>query len=117
MDQITHLLGNKWIDRYKGHWGSMIVLAQKSHQENIENIEDFIWRMCVSYCRLNAITKLFQFPIPRCDDAITILGNGAGNILIISLDVRQRYHQISVPEVDREKLVFLHPMIESIHLM
>ena len=65
--------------------------------------------MCVSYCRLNAITKPFQFPIPRCDDAITILGDGATKIWIISLDARQGYHQITVRMVDREKLVFFAP--------
>ena len=53
--------------------------------------------------------KTFQFPIPRCDDTITILGNGAGNIWIIRLDARQRYHQISVREVDREKIAFYAP--------
>ena len=90
-------------------WGSMIVLAQKSHQESITNIEDFVWRMCASYRRLNAVTKPFQFPIPRCDDAITILGTGADEIWFISLDVRQGYHQISVRKIDREKLTFFNP--------
>lgn len=73
----------------------MIVLAQKAHQEEVQNIDDFIWRMRVSYRRLNAVTKPFQFPILRCDDAITILGDGAGRFWIISMDARQGYHQIS----------------------
>jgi len=80
----------------------MIVLAQKHHQENVTNIEDFVWRMHVLYCRPNAITKPSQFPISRCNGAITILGGGAGNIWIISLDARQCYHQISVRKNDRE---------------
>ena len=105
MEQITQLLSNKWIDRYEGPWGSMIVLAPKPHQENIVNVADFIWRMCVSYRRLNAITKPFQFPIPRCDNAIIILGDGVGSIWIISLDTRQGYHQITVRQSDREKLI------------
>ena len=117
MEQVAQLLDNKWIDRCEGPWGSMIVLAQKPHQEEVQNIDDFIWRMCVSYRRLNAVTKPFQFPIPRCDDAITILGDGADKIWIISLDARQGYHQISVREVDREKLAFLRQIIESIHSM
>ena len=65
---------------------------------------------------IDAITKPFQFPILRCDDAITILGDSAENIWIISLDARQGYHQISVREANREKLAFLYPMIEIIHL-
>ena len=117
MEQITQLLGNTWINRCEGSWGSIIVFAQKSHQANIINVADFIWSMCVSYRRLNTITKPFQFPIPRCDDAIIILGNGVGSIWIISLDARQGYHHILVRQDDREKIVFLHQMIENIHLM
>ena len=109
MEQISQLLHNRWIERCEGPWGSMIVLAQKPHQEGIINIEDFIWRMCVSYRGLNAVTKPFQFPIPRCDDAVIILGTGAGDIWIISLDARQGYHQVSVRKLDREKLVFFAP--------
>ena len=87
----------------------MIVLAQKPHQENIINIEDFIWCICVSYCRINAVTKSFQFTIPGCGDAIITLGDGAGNIWIVSLDSRQGYYQISVRKVDREKLALFDP--------
>ena len=54
-----------------------MVLAQKPHQEHITDINDFVWRMCVSYRKLNAVTKPFQFPIPRCDAVIVILGCGA----------------------------------------
>ena len=109
LTQIAQLLSNKWIEPCGGPWGSMIVLAQKPHQESITNIDDFVWRMCVSYRRLNAVTKPFQFPIPRCDDAITILGTGASEIWVISLDARQGYHQISVRKNDREKLAFFAP--------
>ena len=80
MQHVSQLLSNTWIEPCEGPWGSMIVLVQKYHQENVMNIEDFVWCMCVSYHRLNAITIPFQFPIPRYDNAITILGGGAGNI-------------------------------------
>ena len=73
--------------------------------------------MGVSYRRLIAITKPFQFPIPRCDDAIFILGDGAGIIWIISLDARQGYHQITLRQGDRKSWHFWHQMIENTHLM
>ena len=61
--------------------------------------------MCVSYRKLNAVTKPFQLPIQRCDAIIIIaLGCGADEIWIISLDARQGYHQIVVRKIDREKL-------------
>ena len=100
MQQIQQLLKNKWIRKCGGPWGSLIVLAAKPHQEDIENIDDFVWRMCVSYRRLNSITRPFQFPIPRCDDSITILGRGSSVIFIFALDARQGYHQIAVKSKD-----------------
>ena len=109
MKQVEQLLHNEWIEECGGPWGSMIVLAQKPHQEHITDINEFVWRMCVSYRKLNSVTKPFQFPIPRCDDAINILGYGAGKIWIISLDARQGYHQVSVRAIDREKLAFFAP--------
>ena len=62
--------------------------------------------MCVSYRKLNAITKPFEFPIPRCDDAIAIIDTGSQYIRIISLDAWQGYHQVTVRKKDREKLAF-----------
>ena len=109
MTQIRQLLGNEWIDKCKGPWGSQVVLAPKPHQEKVESIEDFIWRMCVSYRKLNSVTKPFQYPIPRCDDSVTFMGVGSDIIFFISLDARQGYHQISVRHMDREKLAFFAP--------
>ena len=49
MKQIVSLLKNDWIEKCAGPWGSMIVLAENPHKENITDITKFIWRMCVSY--------------------------------------------------------------------
>ena len=66
MDQVDTLLKNDWIELCEGPWGSSIVLALKPHQEDISDIDKFIWCMCVSYWKLNSVTKQFQYPIPRC---------------------------------------------------
>ena len=63
------------------------------------------------------MTGPFQLPIPRCEAAIVILGCGADELWIISLDARQGYHQDLVRKIDREKLVFLHQTTVNIHLM
>ena len=109
MSKIEDLLSNEYIEECGGPWGSMIVLSQKSHKEYINNIHDFVWRMCVPYRKLNTITKPFQFPIPRYDDVVIILGWGSEKVCIISLDARQSYHQVSVRAIDREKLAFFTP--------
>lgn len=88
----------------------MIVLAPKPHQESVTDIKDFIWRICVSYRRLNSINELFEFPIPQCDDAVTVLGIQTGeDLFFISLDAKQGYHQILVRKEDRQKLAFFAP--------
>ena len=101
LEQVQTLIKNVWIEKCGEPWGSRIVWAGNLHQEYIQNIDDFIWRMCVSYTKLNDITKTFEFPIPRCDDAIRNIGAVSNKIRIISLDARQGYHQISVFHVYR----------------
>ena len=109
LDQLDTLKHNGWIEECSGPWGSMIVLAPKPHQETVEDINDFVWRMCVSYRGLNAITLPFEYPIPRCNDALDNFGDSLGTLSFISLDARSGYHQISVKPSDREKLAFFGP--------
>jgi hypothetical protein len=109
LDHIQSLLHNDWIEECGGAWGSLIVLAPKPHQEHVDNIDDFVWRMCISYCKLNSVTLPFAYPIPRCDDAINDFGDGVGRLWFIGLDAHQGYHQIRVRPVDRVKLAFFAP--------
>ena len=108
MEQIDSLSHNDWIDECGGPWGSLIVLAPKPHQEHVTDIKDFVWRMCVSYRKLNAVTLAFEYPIPRCDDAIDDFGDGFSRLWFISLDARQGYHQTRVRLTDRDKLAFFN---------
>ena len=108
--QLIVLINNKWVREIKGgSYGAPIVLAPKPHQEEVEDIADFIWRMCVSYRALNKVTKLFLYPIGRCDDAVENLGDGAGRLYFITLDCAQGYHQIRVYYKDQDKLAFFGP--------
>jgi len=109
MTQVEQMLSDGWIERCPGLWGLMIVLAQKSHQEHIDNIDDFMWCMCVSYRKLKGVTKSFQFSIPRWDDAITDQSWGTREIWIVNLGSCQGYHQVAVRKIDREKLAFFGP--------
>ena len=62
-----------------------------------------------SYWKLNVVTKPLQYPIPLCDDSVTVLNGGAHHIWIVTLDARQGYHQVSVQPIDQEKLKFFAP--------
>ena len=67
---IRVIKGNDWIEHCEGDWGSPIVLASKMHQESIDDINDFVWRMCVSYRNLSIVTQPFEYLIGRYDTAI-----------------------------------------------
>jgi hypothetical protein len=54
-------------------------------------------------------TLPFEYPIPRCNDAINDFGDWAGRLFFISLDNKTGYHQISVRFYDQEKLAFFGP--------
>ena len=110
MKNILVLESNNFLDRcFSGGWGSPIVLAPKPHQEKVKNIDEFVWRMCVSYRGLNKVTNPFQFPISRCDAVLEDVGDGTGFIYFISLDAAQGYNQIAVRKIDRDKLAFFRP--------
>ena len=108
------MLCNDWVEQCQGEWGSSIVIAPKPHQEGIVDIEDFVWRMCISYRGLNKVTNLFEYPIGRCDSAIEYLGDASGTLYCICLDKAQGCHQIGVKKSDKEKLAFFGPDGKSI---
>ena len=110
MKQLKTLLHNRWAEEIQGSaWGSPIVLAPKPHQEKVTDIDDYIWHMCVSYRDLNRVTKIFAFPILRCDSSIEDMGDHVGILFFISLDAKSEFHQIRVRSIDREKLAFFGP--------
>jgi len=110
METIKTLLSNKFIEECTdGGWLSPIVLAPKPHQEHVTDIEELIWRMCVSFRGLNRVTNPFEFPIGRCDSAIEDVGDGSRYVYFVSLNAAQGYHQILVRKIDRNKLAFFAP--------
>ena len=73
---IKKLDDNGIIEDDQSPWGALVVLASKPHQEKVD-WGNFRWRLCVSYRRLNQVTKPFAFPIPRCDDAVDAIDTEA----------------------------------------
>ena len=59
--------------------------------------------MCVSYRKLNSITRPYRFPIRRCDDAILSIGTTK---YFIKMDLETGYWQIPVHEKSKAKLAF-----------
>ena len=108
MDEHIQIPETKdWMCDCKGHWGSLILLAPKPYEESGNNINDFVWRLYISYRLLNSVTKSFEFPIPRCADNHENFVNFSGRMYFISLYTRSGYHQIRVRRRDQENLAFL----------
>ena len=95
----------KVIEDDSGPYGAMIVLAAKPNQGHIHWTE-YVFRLCVSFRLLNAITRPFQFPIPRCDDEAEKMGD---NEFAITADLDAGYWQVFMHYMSRDKTGFFTP--------
>ena len=103
---IATLESNGLIEDDDGRWGAMIVLAAKPGQENVP-VDQFKWRLCISYRKLNQVTKPYTFPIPRCDDAVEEIGTYACFFIAVNMD--SGYWQIVSEKEARSRLAFFTP--------
>ena len=110
IELITVLDLNGLISDDFGPWGAIIVLAAKPGQYNVP-WEKFKWRLCVSYRKLNQVTKPFQYPIPRCNDAVEEIPPWA--IAFISIVFDSGYWQIKASKLTKHKLAFFGPNMKK----
>ena len=64
-------------------------------------------RLCVDYRRLNTVSCVDAYPMPRIDDLIDLIGQAR---YISTLDLTKGYWQIPVAEADRAKTGFTSPV-------
>jgi hypothetical protein len=103
---VYHLQQNGLIEDNYGPWGALIVLASKANQEEIP-WHEYIWRLCVSYRRLNQVVRPFAFPIRRCDDAVADIPPWAKCFLSFDLDCG--YWQVALDAESRDRTAFFTP--------
>jgi hypothetical protein len=107
MTQLCQQLqDNNLIEDDDGPWGALIVLAAKPNQEQVQ-WEDYIWRLCVSYRKLNQVTRTFQFPIRRCDDAVADIPPWAK--VFLSFDLDSGYWQVALDSESKSRTAFFTP--------
>ena len=93
------------IEDNTGPYGAMIVLAAKPNQGHV-HWSEYVFRLCVSFRMLNAITRPFQYPIPRCDDEAEKMGDSE---CAITADLDAGYWQVLMHLASRDKTGFFTP--------
>ena len=91
---VEEMLDQGVIKHSHSPWASPIVLVQK---------KDGSHRFCVDYRRLNSITKLDVYPLPRIDDTLDLL---AHTRYFSTLDLASGYWQVAMDPKSQEKTAF-----------
>ncbi|VDI78046.1 Hypothetical predicted protein [Mytilus galloprovincialis] len=76
-------------------WAAPIIIVSKKDKTS---------RMCVDYRQVNAISKIYSFPLPLIDDLLASVGKAK---VMTSLDLKSGYYQVKVKESDKEKTAFV----------
>ena len=91
---IESMLKQGVIKNSNSPWASPVVLVAK---------RDGSTRFCVDYRKLNSITKLDSYPLPRVDDSLDLLANTA---YFSSLDLASGYWQVAMAPDAQQKTAF-----------
>ena len=95
--QLELMQNTRVIQPSTSPWASPVVSVRK---------KDGSHRFCVDYRRLNAVTKLDSYPLPRIDDLLDQL---AQTRYFTSLDLASGYWQIRVHQDSVPKTAFITP--------
>ena len=83
-------------------------LSVKPHQENVP-WHECQWSLCVSYQKLNQVTRPFNLPITCCDDSVQDIDTEAKYFIDVVMDIG--YWKLAKEEEVLKKLSFFTPDI------
>ena len=93
--QLTKMLDAGIIEPSNRNWSAPMVLVHKKGKQ---------MRICVDYRRLNSVSKMDAYPMPRIDDLIDLLGRAE---YISKIDLIRGYWQVPLTKECREKSAFV----------
>ena len=74
------------VEEGEGPWGALVVIATKTHQEDIP-LREYQWSLCVSYQTLNQVILPFTFPMIFCDKTIQDIVTEAKYFISVDMDI------------------------------
>ena len=92
--QLHELLDKVFIRPSVSPWGALILFIKK---------KDGTLRMCIDYRKINKVIVKNKYPLPRIEDLFDQL---KGASVFSKIDLRSRYYQLQVKEVDVPKTTF-----------
>ena len=95
--ELEEMMAQGVIEQTTSEWAAPIVVVHK---------KDGAIRLCVDYRRLNAVSTIDAYPMPRIDDLIDLIGQAQ---FISTLDLTKGYWQVPVAEEDKAKTAFTTP--------
>ncbi|KAL5004549.1 hypothetical protein ScPMuIL_018005, partial [Solemya velum] len=95
--QVESMLEQGIVSPSLSPWASPIVLVEKKHDTHKS------YRFCVDYRKLNKVTKVDAYPLPRIDDTIDVL---SGSQYFSTLDLASGFWQMGLSETAKEKTAF-----------
>ena len=95
--ELKEMLNAGIIEESNSEWASPIVLVRK---------KDKSLRLCVGYRRLNAVSEMEPYPMPRIEDLLDRLGRAR---FLTTLDLAKGYWQVKMKKSARDKTTFVTP--------
>ena len=92
--QLQDLLEKGFIRLSVSPWGASVLFVKK---------KDGTLRLCVDYRQLNKMTVKNKYTLPRIDDSFDQL---KGTSVFSNIDLRSRYHQLRIKDIDVHKTTF-----------
>jgi len=92
--QLQKLLDKRFIRPMNSLWGASVLFVRKKDETH---------RLCIDYHQLNKITMKNKYPLSRIYDLFNQL---KGARAFSKIDLRSRYYQMKIKEVDVPKTVF-----------
>ena len=96
LTQIRDLLAAGIIEPSTSQYSSPIVMVKKGKTGN--------WRFCLDYRRLNAISKVASFRLPRINELFASMAN---SVYFSRLDLRKAYYQIKMDDDSADYTSFI----------